>query len=195
PATVPPGLSIERITAFAPDFEILSSILRRSRSLRISPPILTRATCALEVEVKFSPLRIAASAPTAATAATTARTRQKVSLRRSRLRSTMESTSCDMKNSPDAIDSRLDPRKWPYQGVCAQRKRPAHRRRPPIVRISAGNEREVYSFFSVPRLSALPRMSPNVAPESEEPYCATASFSSAISSAFTETVILRERRS
>jgi 3-methyl-2-oxobutanoate hydroxymethyltransferase len=36
-------------------------------------------------------------------------------------------------------------------------------------------------------LRAAPRMSPSDAPESEEPYCATASFSSAISSALTDT--------
>src|ERR1700719_3492439 len=46
------------------------------------------------------------------------------------------------------------------------------------------------SFFSVARLSAVPRMSPSVAPESEEPYWAIASFSSATSSALIETVTL-----
>src|ERR1700704_2994547 len=40
-------------------------------------------------------------------------------------------------------------------------------------------------------LSAVPRMSPSVAPESEEPYCAMASFSSATSSALIETCTLR----
>src|SRR5690606_34280677 len=41
------------------------------------------------------------------------------------------------------------------------------------------------------RFSAAPRISPSEAPESVEPYWATASFSSAISSALIETVILR----
>src|SRR5205823_10762310 len=40
-------------------------------------------------------------------------------------------------------------------------------------------------------LSAVPRISPSVAPESEEPYCAMASFSSATSSALIETCTLR----
>src|SRR3954451_13031998 len=40
-------------------------------------------------------------------------------------------------------------------------------------------------------LSAVPRMSPSVAPESEEPYCAMASFSSATSSALIDTWTLR----
>src|SRR5690606_24975180 len=39
--------------------------------------------------------------------------------------------------------------------------------------------------------SAAPRISPSDAPESVEPYCATASFSSAISSALIDTVTLR----
>src|SRR5215470_17314398 len=47
-----------------------------------------------------------------------------------------------------------------------------------------------HSFFSVARLSAVPRISPSVAPESEEPYWAIASFSSATSSALMETVTL-----
>src|SRR6188474_3067612 len=45
------------------------------------------------------------------------------------------------------------------------------------------------------RLSAVPRISPKVAPESEEPYWAMASFSSAISSALIETEISRVLRS
>ena len=45
------------------------------------------------------------------------------------------------------------------------------------------------SFLAL--LSAAPRMSPSEAPESDEPYCATAAFSSAISSALIETVTLR----
>src|SRR5262249_25837076 len=49
--------------------------------------------------------------------------------------------------------------------------------------------------FSVARLSAVPRMSPSVAPESEEPYWAIASFSSATSSALIEACTLWERRS
>ena len=47
-----------------------------------------------------------------------------------------------------------------------------------------------YSFFSVARLSAVPRMSPSVAPESDDPYWAIASFSSATSSALIDTVTL-----
>src|SRR5690606_23387518 len=43
-------------------------------------------------------------------------------------------------------------------------------------------------LFSSWRLSAAPRMSPSEAPESVEPYWATASFSSAISSALIDTV-------
>src|SRR6516162_6072274 len=47
-------------------------------------------------------------------------------------------------------------------------------------------------YLSPPRfLSAVPRMSPSVAPESEEPYWAMASFSSATSSALMETCTLR----
>src|ERR1700751_3305140 len=46
-------------------------------------------------------------------------------------------------------------------------------------------------YLSVRCLSAVPRMSPSVAPESEEPYCAMASFSSATSSALIETCTLR----
>ena len=42
---------------------------------------------------------------------------------------------------------------------------------------------------------AAPRISPSDAPESAEPYCATASFSSAISSALIESVTRREPRS
>src|SRR3546814_5373273 len=38
----------------------------------------------------------------------------------------------------------------------------------------------------LPAFSASPRMSPSDAPESDEPYCATACFSSAICSALTE---------
>src|SRR4029077_16332242 len=52
-----------------------------------------------------------------------------------------------------------------------------------------------FSFSSPLRLSAVPRMSPSVAPESEEPYCAIASFSSATSSALIETCTLWVRRS
>ena len=47
------------------------------------------------------------------------------------------------------------------------------------------------SFF----FSAVPRMSPSVAPESADPYCAMASFSSAISSALIDTCTLWARRS
>src|SRR6266852_5018957 len=47
------------------------------------------------------------------------------------------------------------------------------------------------AYLSVRCLSAVPRMSPSVAPESEEPYCAMASFSSATSSALIETCTLR----
>src|SRR5207244_5709334 len=47
------------------------------------------------------------------------------------------------------------------------------------------------AYLSVRCLSAVPRMSPKVAPESEEPYCAIASFSSATSSALIETCTLR----
>src|SRR5674536_33172 len=46
-------------------------------------------------------------------------------------------------------------------------------------------------YLSVRCLSAVPRMSPSVAPESEEPYCAMASFSSATSSALIDTCTLR----
>src|SRR5438270_2159393 len=42
-------------------------------------------------------------------------------------------------------------------------------------------------------LSAAPRMSPSEAPESDEPYCATACFSSAICRAFTEKLGFFER--
>src|SRR5579864_8476240 len=52
-----------------------------------------------------------------------------------------------------------------------------------------------FSLSSPLRLSAVPRMSPSVAPESEEPYCAIASFSSATSSALIETCTLWVRRS
>src|ERR1700733_8420871 len=51
------------------------------------------------------------------------------------------------------------------------------------------------SLSSSLRLSAVPRISPSVAPESEEPYCAIASFSSATSSALIETETRRVRRS
>src|ERR1700724_2652476 len=51
-----------------------------------------------------------------------------------------------------------------------------------------------FSPFSLAGLSAVPRMSPSVAPESEEPYWAIASFSSATSSALMDTVILWLRR-
>ena len=53
-----------------------------------------------------------------------------------------------------------------------------------------------YSFSSSSSLSlslrfkAVPRMSPSVAPELDEPYCAIASFSSATSSALMDTVTL-----
>src|SRR5229473_6843882 len=45
----------------------------------------------------------------------------------------------------------------------------------PCVRLSRRVLAVSYSFFSVARLSAVPRMSPSVAPESEEPYWAIAS--------------------
>src|SRR5215510_10914197 len=64
---------------------------------------------------------------------------------------------------------------------------------------SSGRASRAYSFFSagfsVARLSAVPRMSPSVAPESVEPYWAIASFSSATSSALIETCTLWVRRS
>src|SRR3569833_3119934 len=47
------------------------------------------------------------------------------------------------------------------------------------------------TYFVSRFLSAVPRMSPRVAPESEEPYCAMASFSSATSSALIDTWTLR----
>src|SRR5262249_58701285 len=63
---------------------------------------------------------------------------------------------------------------------------------------SSGLASRAYSFFSagfsVARLSAVPRMSPGVAPESVEPYWAIASFSSATSSALIETCTLWVRR-
>src|SRR5258706_13245667 len=46
-------------------------------------------------------------------------------------------------------------------------------------------------FFFCARERAAPRMSPRLAPESDEPYCATASFSSATSRALIERPILR----
>src|SRR5207253_6674236 len=51
--------------------------------------------------------------------------------------------------------------------------------------------RKPEAYLSVRCLSAVPRISPSVAPESEEPYCAMASFSSATSSALIETCTLR----
>src|ERR1700694_5658211 len=53
------------------------------------------------------------------------------------------------------------------------------------------NTRKREAYLSVRCLSAVPRISPSVAPESEEPYCAMASFSSATSSALIETCTLR----
>src|SRR4051812_20218759 len=57
-----------------------------------------------------------------------------------------------------------------------------------------------YFFFDVfsglpacASLSAAPRMSPSDAPESDDPYCATACFSSAICSALTEKFGFLER--
>ena len=52
---------------------------------------------------------------------------------------------------------------------------------------------EDYSSSGLPVrfLRAAPRMSPREAPESEEPYCATASFSSLISRALIESETLR----
>src|SRR5258708_39852365 len=47
------------------------------------------------------------------------------------------------------------------------------------------------AFFPPRFLRAAPRISPSDAPESDEPYCATASFSSAISRALIETETLR----
>src|SRR6185312_8479385 len=47
------------------------------------------------------------------------------------------------------------------------------------------------AYLSPRFFSAVPRMSPSVAPESDEPYCAMASFSSATSSALIETCTLR----
>src|SRR5262249_44171732 len=61
--------------------------------------------------------------------------------------------------------------------------------------LSSSRYSSVLSAFSPARLSAVPRMSPRVAPESEEPYCAIASFSSCTSSALIETETLRARRS
>src|SRR5467141_1357966 len=57
-----------------------------------------------------------------------------------------------------------------------------------------GADQSFLSVFSA-RLRAVPRMSPSVAPESEEPYWAIASFSSATSSALIETCTLWVRRS
>src|SRR3569623_566717 len=50
---------------------------------------------------------------------------------------------------------------------------------------------ERFAYLLARFLSAVPRMSPSVAPESEEPYCAMASFSSATSSALIDTWPLR----
>src|SRR6516165_11977374 len=69
-----------------------------------------------------------------------------------------------------------------------------HRWHAPPVPYSASSLSPV-SLSSPLRLSAVPRMSPKVAPESDEPYCAIASFSSATSSALIETDTRRERRS
>src|ERR1700733_7272174 len=51
--------------------------------------------------------------------------------------------------------------------------------------------RKPAAYLSLRCFSAVPRISPSVAPESEEPYCAMASFSSATSSALIETCTLR----
>src|SRR6516162_3932671 len=69
-----------------------------------------------------------------------------------------------------------------------------HRWHAPPVPYSASSLSPV-SLSSPLRLSAVPRMSPKVAPESDEPYWAIASFSSATSSALIETDTRRERRS
>jgi hypothetical protein len=56
----------------------------------------------------------------------------------------------------------------------------------------AGSELSLYSEDYFLALSAAPKMSPSEAPLSVEPYWATASFSSAISSALIETCSLRD---
>src|SRR5690242_5494802 len=61
----------------------------------------------------------------------------------------------------------------------------------PIRRIAADHSRPEASPLALALDRAAPRMSPSEAPESEEPYWATAAFSSAISSALIETWILR----
>ena len=138
----------------------------------------------------------AATAPTATTApiaSRTARTRQKVSLRRIRRRSTMVSASSDMTHLLDRESRRSCP-----AGRSAAAAMAAAASTKSLVSVSSGRLELVASSSSAAsraRLSAVPRMSPSVAPESEEPYWAIASFSSATSSALIETCTLWARRS
>src|SRR5690606_8892543 len=55
----------------------------------------------------------------------------------------------------------------------------------------AGLSQPGYSFFLPPWARAAPRMSPREAPESADPYCSTASFSSRISMALIDRPTLR----
>src|SRR6185437_6032747 len=85
------------MTAAAWDFSNRSSASTRCRSLRIRPSMLTRAIEPDEVKVPRLPGDIITPTPAiAATAITTAATRQKVSLRRIRRRSTITSESIDI---------------------------------------------------------------------------------------------------
>src|SRR5216684_9334114 len=70
--------------------------------------------------------------------------------------------------------------------LSGYKKGPGRNRGPVLI-----DTRKREAYLSLRCLSAVPRMSPSVAPESEEPYCAMASFSSATSSALIETCTLR----
>src|SRR6266852_3410742 len=93
----------------------------------------------------------------AAIATSAATTRQKVSLRRILRRSTITSESSDIENSPKGR-SLGDCTVFVTQG-------PGRNWGPVLIE---ARKREAY--LSLRCLSAVPRMSPSVAPESEEPY-------------------------
>lgn len=104
---------------------------------------------------------------------------------------------CCVSHASLHLDRDVNPGLLPW--LCQQvDRRTDMRKRRAFLRAFYGSLREglnyssPFSSFLPPRfLSAAPRMSPSEAPESDDPYCATASFSSAISRALIDTETFR----